>query len=783
MKALLSILREFVDLPDDPADIAVAMNNLGIAVESIDVVGAPINGVVTAAIRRMERHPDAAKVTRVWVDAGDGAERHVWCGATNMSPGDVVPLATLGTIMPDGRDILRRGILGIDSEGMLCSPAELGLSQESSGLLVLPADTALGISPFAALGIAHDVVFDLDITRNRPDCMGHLGIARDLAAYFKVPLRRRHIHEAPMVAGRSCHIDIAAPERCGLFTLQILTGVRVAPSPSWVANRLSALGMRPINNVVDASNLVMLELNQPNHAYDADVVSSFRIRLAQSNEKITTLDAVERHMSEDDLLICDASSNAPVGMAGVMGGLHSEITDSTTTLALEIAWFAPDPIRFASQRHGLRSEASSRFERGVDPEGVEESIRRFVTILAETCPDIAHAGGLVSESTSHVPTKTMVDLPLNLVERTLGKPFTGVEIANLIEPIGFEVDLSSSDPKVTIPTWRPDCVDAIDIVEEIARHFGYVNLGSSIPRSAVHGGLSHVQVRRRLLRRVLVGLGLDEAMPTPLLAPGELAATGLAEDSSAVLRIANPLVVEESVLRTSLRPGLLKAVRYNLAHRVERIGLWEIGHVYPPGDGQLPDETEMLCVVVARAGVEEAVEQWSKIADALGVGGNVEQSIVPPGFHRTRSASITRGKKVVGRVGEIDPAVLVEMGIDVRVSCLEIDLSVVLPEVPKVPVAKDLNRLPSSDFDLAFLVPDAVTALQLQRTLRQAAGECLVSIRMFDVYRGQTDSAGTRGLAFRLRVQGPRTTLTEGDLAAIRMKCISSAEKLGATLR
>lgn len=783
MKALLSILRELVDLPDDPADIAVAMNTLGIAVESMDVVGQPVDGVITAVIRRMEKHPDAAKVTRVWVDAGDGVERHVWCGATNMAPGDVVPLATLGTKMPDGREILRRGILGIDSEGMLCSPVELGISNESSGLLILPPDTPLGVSPFSALGLEHDVVFDLDITRNRPECMGHVGIARDLAAHFRVSLKSRRTYEAPTVAGRPCHIDIAAPDRCGLFTVQVVAGVRVGPSPSWVATRLSALGMRPINNVVDASNLVMLEMNQPNHAYDADVVSSFRIRLARAHERFTTLDNVEREMSDSDLLICDASSDTPVGMAGVMGGLSSEITDSTTTLALEIAWFDPDPIRFTSQRHGLRSEASARFERGVDPNGIDESMRRFVTILSETCPDIALAGGLVSESTPNVPTSATIEVPVRLVQRTLGKAFTPAEIASLIEPIGFRVDASSTDPKVTIPTWRPDCVDAIDVVEEIARHYGYLNLGSSVPKSAVHGGLSHVQTRRRLLRRVLVGLGLDEAMPSPLLAPGDLAAVGLSEDSSAVLRIANPLVVEESVLRTSLRPGLLKAVRYNLAHRAERVGFWEIGHVYPPGGGHLPDESEMLCVVVARAGVDEAVAQWSKIADALNVGGNVEQSMVPPGYHRTRSASITRGKKVVGTVGEIDPAVLARLDIDVRVSCLEIDLSVVLPEVPKIPVAKDLNRLPTSDFDLAFVVPGSVSAAQLQRALRQAAGELLVSIRMFDVYRAQSDATGSRGIAFRFRLQGIRATLTDSDLASVRTKCIAAAEKLGATLR
>ena len=781
MKVLLSILREMADLPSDPEIIATALNKLGLAVESIEVVGTPVEGVVTARILRMEKHPDAAKVTRCWVDAGDGAERHVWCGATNMGPGDIVPLATLGTRMPDGREILKRGILGIDSEGMLCSAVELGLAEDADGLLILPEDTPLGESPFGVLGIEHDVVFDLDLTRNRPDCWGHLGVARDLAAHFGVALRGPVLDAAPLGEPRSLPVTISATDRCGMFSVAVVSGVTVGPSPAWVANRLAHLGMRSISNVVDASNLVMLELNQPNHAYDASVVGAFDVRLAREGEKHTTLDGVERSLHPDDLLICDASDGAPVGIAGIMGGLDSEVTPSTTELAVEVAWFSPDPVRFSVNRHNLRSEASVRFERGVDPHGETAAVARFVAILRETCPGVVLHGGATRVETPAVPVAPTVHVRTERVRRSLGIAPDGQRIAGLISPIGFSVSPAPDGADVTVPTFRPDCTEEIDIIEEIARHHGYDELGKSVPKSAVHGRLSSVQARRRLLRELLVGLGLDEVMPMPFLAPGDLSAVGLPEEGT--LRIANPLVAEESVLRTSLRPGLLRTVRYNQSHRAPRIGVWEIGHVYPAGKGPLPDEAEHLGIVVAGGDATTALSQWSALCDALGVGAQLDQSRVPAGLHPTRSATLARGKKVIGVVGEVDPVVLDALGVEGRVSILEVDLSVVLAENPKPAQARLLNRMPSSDIDLAFVLPESVAAQDLQRALRQAAGKLLVRIDLFDTYRGKGVAEGSRSLAFRLRLQGENGTLTEGDIATVRGACAAAASKIGGELR
>lgn len=781
MKVLLSILREMADLPDDAAAVADALDSLGLAVESRVETGVPVAGVVTAKILRTEKHPDAAKVTRCWVDAGDGIERHVWCGATNMGPGDVVPLATLGTVMPDGREISRRGILGIDSEGMLCSPVEIGLADDAAGLLILDPGTPLGRDPFEVLGAEHDVVFDLDLTRNRPDCWGHAGVARDLAAHFGVSYRGPDVNGVEAAGEpRSIPVRIDSPAECGMFSVWGISGVKVGPSPARVARRLELLGMRSINNVVDASNLTMLETNQPNHAYDAQVVTAFSVRTARAGEKITTLDGQERVLDTDDLLVCDSVADVAVGIAGVMGDARSEITGSTTDISLEIAWFAPDAVRFAAQRHSLRTEASIRFERGVDSAGHELAARRFVAILRESCPEVRLHPGAVVESTHGLPVAPVISTSASVMSRVLGTTVDTETVRRVLQSIGFEVT-GDDELFVVPPSWRPDCTITADLTEEVARHIGYDTVGKTMPKSPVHGRLSSVQIRRRLTREALCGLGLDEAMPSPFLAPGDLTRVGLSEDG--VLALANPLVAEESLLRTSLRPGLLEAVRRNLSHRLERVGLFEVGHVYPQGDGPLPDESEWLCAVVAGAGVETAIEQWVTLADALSVGALVDQSRVPAGFHPGRSASLARGKHVIGHVGEIDPAVLHRLGIETRVSCLEVNLSVVLSETPKPAQARVVNRLPSSDLDLAFVAADTISAHDLSRALRQAAGKTLVGLVLFDVYRGAALGDDRRSLAFRLRLQGASSTLTDAEISSVRDACVAAATKIGVELR
>ena len=788
MKILHSWLNEFADFGTDIEAIAASLTKLGLAVESVEQVGLPVKGVVVAKVLRTERHPDAAKVHRVYVDAGDGVEKHVWCGAFNMQPGDLIPLATLGTNMPDGRVISQRGILGIDSEGMLCSGTELGITADATGIMILPAGLVLGTDVFSALGIDQDVVFDLDVTRNRPDCTGYLGVARDLAAHLKLPLKMSSKPQKSATSSkgkkRDVTVDIRATDHCGRFNVTVMSGVVVTDSPAWIAQRLSRAGMRPINNVVDVSNLVNLEMNQPNHAYDLEKVSGgFIVRHANEGEVLVTLDDVSRTMSAHDLLICDAK-NDPVGIAGIMGGAGSQISESTTTLALEIAWFEPLGIAASVSRLGLRTEASLRFERGVDAFGARAAAERFAQLLSLTCPNLVVHDGGADVKTSGLPEEARTTmLRLDQIRRILGVDIDVTRVRDLLVPIGFEIAKpdKSNSVVVTIPSFRPDCVQEIDVIEEIARHYGFDEIGKVVPKSPVHGRLSAVQQRRRIVRDFVLSLGASEAMPNPFLAPGDLARCGLTEDNA--LRLANPLVAEESVLRTSLRPGLLQAIAYNQSHRTNDIKLFEVGHVYPQGSAQLPDEHEVLCVVFAESDATKAMDMWSQFSAFLGVGAQLFQDAAPAGFHGTRSAQLRRGKVVLGAVGEVDPTVLANFGVSGRVACLEINLSMVLGETPKVSAAQTVSKYPSSDFDLAFVVPQDVAAGTLLKSLRQAGGNLLVDAALFDIYRGKGVADGSRSLAFRFRFQAPDRTLGDTEIAEARARCIAAAQKLGAELR
>jgi phenylalanyl-tRNA synthetase beta chain len=790
VKILNSWLNDFGAFGNDSEKLAAAMTSLGLAVESVSIVGTPVKGVVVAKVLRTERHPDAAKVHRVYVDAGDGKELHVWCGAFNMKPGDLIPLATLGTTMPDGRVITPRGILGIDSHGMLCSGTELGITADADGILILPKDLKLGSEVFAALGIESDCVFDLDVTRNRPDCNGYLGVARDLGAHLGVKVVTPTGDKSKKGSSKSIKVSIADKQRCARYNLTVMSGVVVGDSPDWIARRLANCGMRPINNVVDASNLVMLELNQPTHAFDAEKVNNgFKIRCARQGETLVTLDGQTRELESTDLLICDGKDTA-IGLAGVMGGASTEISSNTTTVALETAWFEASGVAKTAGRLNLRSEASMRFERGVDPHGIDHAVSRFASLLRESCPNLVVHSGATDVKEKTLPAKQkIVALRLAQVNRILGTKLSTKAVSAMLAKIGFATK-SVANPKsptikIAVPSWRPDCTSEIDLVEEVARHFGYEQLGKIVPQSTMHGRLSPVQQRRRDMREVVLSLGLSEAMPNPFLAPGDLEKAGLGEELA--IRLANPLVFEESVLRTSLRPGLLKAISYNMSHRATNILLFELGHVYPIGsptsaDG-LPDEYESICLVAAGATSELAIDWWSQLSAVMNFGAQLDQGSVQPGYHPTRSATLRRGKQVLGCVGEIDPGVLAKNGITTSVACLELNLSVLLSESSRVPTAKAVSRFPRSDFDLAFSVPNSQSAATLHKALRQAGGLELVDLELFDVYRGAGLADNTRGLTFRLCLQAVDRTLTDSEVTTIRQRCLDAAAKLGAHLR
>ncbi len=783
MKVLLSWLQEFAPVDGDPEAIGDQLSGLGLAVESMERVGEVVDGVVVARVADLRPHPDADRIQLVDVEWGDGDSLQVCCGAFNMSVGDLVPLATVGTVMPGGLEIARRKLRGEWSNGMLCSPVELGLGEDHDGILVLDGPLDLGAPLAEALDLHADVLYDLEVNPNRPDAMSVAGVARDLAARQGVPfsLPEPEVTESGVDTTERLSVEILDPDLCGRFAVRVLDGISVGPSPRWLANRLTALGMRPINNVVDVSNYVMLELGQPSHTFDMATVEghAFRVRRAVEGEGLVTLDGATRTLTAADGVVADGADTA-IGIAGVMGGQSTEIGEGTSAVALEMAWWDPPSIAATARRLGLRSEASARFERGADPEIADLAMCRFAELLAETGATLAP--GMVDER-GNTPQREVVRVRVDRVNSILGTDLDRDRIAGLLGPIGFASQEADGDLDVSIPSFRPDSSTEIDVIEEVARLHGYGEITRTLPRSTITGGLTQRQSDRRTVRAAMMGLGLDEVMPVPFLAPGDLARAGFEVDG---ITVTNPLVAEESVMRASLRPGLLKTLAYNASHRLTGLGLFEVGHVYrrPDDPGPLPDEREYLAVALSGREAGEAVGVWSALADALAARDYTLTASECPGLHPTRTARIEVGGVAVGHVGEVDPGVLEAFEVPERVAWLEVDLEALmgLPhgDRPYGPV----SRFPSSDIDLAFEVDDGVPAAEVEQCLRGAAGGLLADLALFDVFRGAPVGEGRRSLAFTLRFQADDRTLTDAEVAEVRQACIEAVEgSLPADLR
>ncbi|MGI9023616.1 MAG: phenylalanine--tRNA ligase subunit beta [Acidimicrobiales bacterium] len=797
MRAPLSWLREFAPIEGEPADLASALSQLGLVVEGVQHVGEGLEQVVVARVLSTSAHPGADRVQLVDVDPGDSSTVRVVCGAYNFGAGDLVPLARPGTTLPGGFEIGRRKVRGQWSDGMLCSGSELGLSDDHSGILVLPPASAPGATLAEALGIGADVVFDLDVTPNRPDALSVAGVARDLAARLKVPFAVPAVPD--LVAGEPAKVALSVHARdlCPRFLAARLDDVAVGASPPWLATRLTLAGMRPINNVVDVSNYVMLELGQPNHPYDLDRLGGggLSVRRGRGGEVVVTLDEVERPVGPDDCLICDADG-APVGIGGIMGGASSEISDVTTTVLLEAAWFTPMAIARTSKRLALRTEASVRFERGVDPLGTPRAVARFCQLAAEVAG--ATVAGAPVEVVEAVPEPVRVVVRTSRVNAILGTSLEPAEVTGYLEPIGFSCepapepdrpsdrDASSSrgDFTVTIPSWRPDSEREIDVVEEVGRHHGYDRIPRTLPLTAAVGaGLSAYQRDRRRVRQVLVGEGLSEAWATSFLAPGDLDRAGLAPEA---VEVENPLTAEESVLRTSLLPGLLGALVTNRSQRDTEVSLFEIGHVFlPPPDGQdRPVEPERLAFALAGRPATDATKVWTTLVDAMSLEPLRVVPAAPPGLHPTRSADLVAGTTAVGVLGEVDPAVLAAHDLAGPVAWLDVDLGALLAGPRRPRIHRPVSRYPSADIDLAFVVDDHVAAGDVQDALRLAGGDELDDVRLFDVFRGAQLGEGRRSVAFRLRFSALDHTLAEGELASLRQRCIDAVEsRFGARLR
>ena len=838
MKVLHSWLGEFAGdlLEHDPAALAEHLSDLGLSVEEMVTLGAAFDGVVVAKVLALRPHPDADRIQLVDVDDGTGNPRQVCCGAFNMQAGDLVPLATDGAVVTGGLKIKRRKLRGEWSEGMLCSAEELELPDSSAegedpGILILPSSAELGSDVAEALALEHDVLFDLEVNPNRPDAMSVAGVARDLAARLGVPFAIPVPDVAEVgEAAEQVTITIEESDFCRHFTVRTMRDVKVVSSPVWLARRLLALGMRPVNSIVDISNFVMLELGQPSHAFDLDCINrnTLAVRMARDGEQLETLDGETRKLSAQDGLIV-GSQDEPLSLAGVMGGASTEISESTATALIEAAWWDPMTISRTSRRLGLRSEASARFERGVDPEIAELALLRFAELAAQTGTASLAPGTVIAKGSE--PASLPVRVRVDRVNAMLGTELEGKEMVSLLEPMGFAVGGSDGESgesglSVSIPSWRLDCATEIDIAEEVGRAYGYSRIAKVVPLFDQRGGLSPSQQLRRKTADLLVGMGLSEVMSLPFLAPEDLRD----EDRSDAIVVTNPLVSEESVMRPSLREGMTKIAAYNHARRIADVRLFEIGHVFSAefpqvfageeaagqggasetaGEtegsavaktsakgsegGSLPQESEHLGVLLCGAKAGEAVEVWLKLCRSLGVKNASVRNSEQPGLHPTRSGELLiagsegsrKAASAVGVIGEIDPQVLEQHDIPAPVAYFEANLSRMLKAIERqdAPPYTAPTKFPSSDIDLAFAVSDQMPAGDLKAVLTEAAGECLASIVLFDVFRGEQLGEGMRSLAFRLRFEAPDRTLTDEEVAKARQRCIEAAKTAGASLR
>jgi phenylalanyl-tRNA synthetase beta chain len=820
MRAVYSWLSELVPGLPGPERCGDALTAAGLKVESVDWLGdgpSSIDGVVVGEVLEIEELTTFKKPVRfcqVRVAEG-GAARGIICGATNFAVGDRVPVALPGVELPGGFKIAARETYDHISDGMICSARELGLGDDHRGIMVLPQDTSLGAS-VAALFNWPDAVLEIEVTTDRGYALAHRGLARELATAFGLPFADPADVALPTVAGSAGEVRIDDPKACSHYVLRRLGGLNVAggaglqevQSPLALQSRLIAAGMRPISKIVDVTNLILLGLGQPLHAFDAGKLQGgIVVRRATAGEKLTTLDGVERTLHPDDLVIADDSG--PVALAGVMGGASTEISAATTDVALESAHFDPAVIARTTRRHGLASEASRRFERGVDPE--------LAIYAAEVAAELLGAGAspvLVTEAGAPVAMAPVL-LPAGECERLGGRVYPVPTIVRRLEEVGCVV-ASDDDPLTVLPpSWRSDLTRPADLVEEVLRLEGYQSIPVTLPRAPAGSGLTAAQRAKRRATAALCDSGFAEVLLLPFVAGDVCDRLGLDADDPrrASVRVANPLSEDEAYLRTTLLPGLLAAAGRNAGRGAADVALFEIGTVFlahgasaggapapiPPIDRR-PSVQELAALDATlplqpthAAGVltglrvlagplqsartadwADAVAGAQALAAAVGATLTVAAGTQAP-WHPGRCAQLSvqtpTGAQIIGYAGELHPGVIAAAELPARACAFELDLGALLAVIEPSPVRPPLSPYPAADRDVALLVPDGVSAAQVESALREGAGAQLESLRLFDDFQ---PASGRRSLAYRLRWRADRT-LTAEEVNALRDAAVASA--------
>lgn len=803
MLVSLNWLKEFVSIDVTAQELGELLTLSGSEVESCVEQGKELDGVVVGQITSVSPHPHADKLSLCTVDSG-GAAHTIVCGARNIRPGDKAPLALDGTSLPGGITIKKAKIRGEVSEGMLCSETELLIGNDQSGVMILPPDTAVGLSLAEALGLK-DVILDAGLTPNRPDCLSILGIAREVAAITRKPLRIPvpAFTEAGEDISRLTSVTIEAPDLCPRYCARVITGVTIGPSPLWMRRRLEACGMRAINNIVDATNYVLMEMGQPLHAFDLNLLQGKRIivKRADVGTSFTTLDGKEQILPEDALMICDGMKT-PVALAGIMGGLNSEVSVETTTILLESAYFTPAGILATSRKMGVRTEASQRFEKGVDPEGVIRAMNRAAELMA------ACSGGTISPGiidNRPVPPKAVPAITVSTARtnQVLGTGFTRDEIKQTLADLSFTVaDADGDGIAATPPSYRVDVTESIDLIEEVARLRGYDSIAETLPCiSPLPPVKDKARAMDRNIRNCLTRQGFNEIVTYSFISPLELAGINLPEEDyrRKPLTILNPLTEEQSCMRTTLIPGLLSAAQKNSNQKNLNLKLFEVGPVFLPEENKkLPREEKTVAGLLTGFYQEETWNSKPREVDFFDIKGCVETllrelhvdgfSLDPSGhspFLRAyRALDLVLDKQWAGSAGELHPAIAERYGLSQKTYLFEISLPHLLHRFTEERTFQALPKYPPVYRDIALVIDEDISGQRIWDVMHRFKNKFIEEIRIFDYYKGSSIPAGKKSLGYRITYQSYDHTLTDREVNTWHEELVQGlGRELGAELR
>ena len=797
-------LEQYIDLTDITAQqLAEKMTRGGIEIDIVEARNKGVSGVVVGYVKSKEKHPDADKLNVCKVDVGTGEELQIVCGAKNVDAGQHVPVAVIGAVLPGDFKIKRAKLRGVESQGMICSAKELGINEkllpkeQQDGILVLPSHLELG-TPIGDVLALEDFVLELDLTPNRSDALSMLGVAYEVAALTgrEIKLPQVKVEESATEAASHISVSIDAPELCSHYSARYIEGVKIEASPLWLQNRLVAAGIRPINNIVDITNYVMLEYGQPLHAFDGDKIAqgSIIVRQAKAAEKIVTLDDQERELHDNMLVIAD--SVAPLAVAGVMGGASSEVTSDTVNIVLESAKFAGTSVRKTSRDLGLRSESSLRFEKEVDPNRVVAALNRAASLIAEIAGGKV-AKGIVEAKTTEVK-EAIVTIQLAKINTYLGTALTASEVSTILERLGFAYQLDQAQFTIEVPTRRGDITLDVDIIEEVARIYGYDNIPTNpIYGDVIPGALTKAQSIRRDIRTRLSNAGLLEVISYSFVSPKHTAMFPELAKGVKSVKLLMPMSEERSELRTSIIAQLIDIATYNRNRKNDSLAVFEIGSVFHTTEDvltQLPTEVPRFAALLTgnreQAGWNQAATAYNfydakgiveTIVSVLGMSELVSyRAAQPTNFHPGRSAevviTINGEEKVIGLIGQLHPELQ-------RTADLADTFVVELDLTPLYELASDeigyqaLPRYPAITRDIAVIVDKAVMAGQLISSIKATAGELLEAVNVFDVYTGERLGENKKSVAISLIYRHAERTLTDEEITALHEQVVHVLEQ------